>query len=70
MQGDNDIRVPKGEADQVVYILKSSGKTVDAHYYPNEGDGFTKRENHIDAIRRAVERFDLHLKKKNQTRRT
>jgi len=62
LQGDNDIRVPKEEAQQVVQILDSAGKTVDAHYYPNEGHGFVKRENQIDAIRRTIDWFDKHLK--------
>src|SRR5215470_2697256 len=62
LQGDNDPRVPKEEAEQVVSILKADGKTVDAHYYPNEGHGFEKRENQIDAIRRSVEWFDKYLK--------
>jgi dipeptidyl aminopeptidase/acylaminoacyl peptidase len=62
LQGDNDPRVPKEEAEQVVSILKADGKTVDAHYYPNEGHGFEKRENRIDAIRRSVEWFDKYLK--------
>ena len=62
LQGDNDIRVPKEEAEQVVSILKENGKTVDAHYYPNEGHGFSKRENQIDAIRRTIDWFDRYLK--------
>lgn len=62
LQGDNDPRVPKEEAVQVVDLLKKDGKTVDAHYYPNEGHGFEKRENRIDAIRRMVDWFDKHLK--------
>jgi Tol biopolymer transport system component/dienelactone hydrolase len=62
LQGDNDPRVPKEEAEQVVDLLKKDGKTVDAHYYPNEGHGFEKRENQIDAIRRTVEWFDRYLK--------
>ena len=62
LQGDNDIRVPKEEAEQVVKILQDSGKTVDAHYYPNEGHGFAKRENQIDAIRRTIDWFDRYLK--------
>ncbi|MGH9748034.1 MAG: S9 family peptidase [Candidatus Acidiferrales bacterium] len=65
LQGENDIRVPKEEAEQVVQILKDSGKTVDAHFYPAEGHGFAKRENQIDAIRRTVEWFDRYLKDKN-----
>ena len=44
LQGENDIRVPKEEAEQVVMILKSAGKTVDGHYYPNEGHDFAKRQ--------------------------
>ncbi len=62
LQGDNDIRVPKEEAEQVVKILQDEGKTVDAHYYPNEGHGFAKRENQVDAIRRTIEWFDRYLK--------
>jgi dipeptidyl aminopeptidase/acylaminoacyl peptidase len=62
LQGDNDPRVPKEEAEQVVDILKKDGKTVDAHYYSNEGHGFSKRENQIDSIRRTVEWFDKYLK--------
>jgi len=64
LQGDNDPRVPKEEAQQVVDILKKEGRTVDAHYYPNEGHGFVKRENQIDAIRRTIDWFDEHLKGK------
>ncbi len=62
LQGDNDIRVPKEEAEQVVSILKQEGRTVAAHYYPNEGHGFAKRENQIDAMRRTIEWFDRYLK--------
>jgi len=62
LQGNNDPRVPKEEAEQVVESLKKDGKTVDAHYYPNEGHGFEKRENQIDSIRRTVEWFDKYLK--------
>lgn len=64
LQGDNDIRVPKEEAEQVVSILKEAGKNVEAHYYPAEGHGFAKRENEVDAIRRTVAWFDRYLKNK------
>ena len=62
LQGNNDPRVAKEEADQVVELLKKDGKTVDAKYYPNEGHGFEKRENQIDSIKRTVEWFDRYLK--------
>ena len=62
LQGANDIRDPKEEAEQAENILKKEGKTVDAHYYPDEGHGFAKRENQIDAMQRTVEWFDRYLK--------
>ena len=61
LQGDNDPRVPKEEAQQVVDILKKEGRVVDVHYYPNEGHGFVKRENQIDSIRRTIAWFDRYL---------
>ena len=62
LQGENDIRVPKEESDQVVSILKQQGGTVAAHYYPQEGHGFSKRENQIDALKRTVDWFDKYMK--------
>jgi dipeptidyl aminopeptidase/acylaminoacyl peptidase len=62
LQGENDIRVPKEQSDQVVSILKQSGHTVEVHYYPQEGHGFAKRENQIDALKRTVEWFEKYMK--------
>jgi dipeptidyl aminopeptidase/acylaminoacyl peptidase len=61
LQGANDIRDPKEEAEQAETILKQEGKVVDAHYYPDEGHGFAKRENQIDAMERTVAWFDRYL---------
>ncbi|HET9742704.1 MAG TPA: S9 family peptidase [Terriglobales bacterium] len=61
LQGENDPRVPKEEAEQVVDILKKEGRTVDVHYYPNEGHGFAKREDQIDAMKRTLDWFDKYL---------
>jgi dipeptidyl aminopeptidase/acylaminoacyl peptidase len=62
LQGANDIRDPSEEAEQAVTLLKQAGKVVDAHYYPDEGHGFAKRENQIDALKRTVDWFDRYLK--------
>ncbi len=62
LQGDNDMRVPRTQAEQVVTLLKVDGRTVDAHFYANEGHGFVKRENQIDALTRLVNWFDTYLK--------
>ena len=64
LQGANDIRDPKEEAEQAETILKQEGKIVDAHYYPDEGHGFAKRENQIDAMERTVAWFERYLKGK------
>ena len=64
LQGENDIRVPRGQAAEVVETLKSVGATVDVHYYPEEGHGFVKRENQIDSVQRTVDWFDKYLKGK------
>ena len=65
LQGNNDPRVPKEEAQQVVDLLKADGKVVDVTYYPNEGHGFVKRENQIDAITRSIEWLDRYLNNKS-----
>jgi putative endopeptidase len=62
LQGENDIRVPKVEAEQIVAVLKAAGGTVEVHYYPEEGHEFHKRETQIDALERTVSWFDRYLK--------
>jgi dipeptidyl aminopeptidase/acylaminoacyl peptidase len=61
LQGDNDIRVPREEAENVVGILKAEGRTVDAVYYPEEGHGFVKREHQRDELTRSVEWLQKYL---------
>lgn len=64
IQGANDPSVPKDEAEQAETILRKEGKIVEAHYYADEGHGFFKRENQIDALERTVQWFDRYLKNK------
>jgi dipeptidyl aminopeptidase/acylaminoacyl peptidase len=61
LQGDNDIRVPREEAEQVVAILKAEGRTVDAVYYPEEGHGFVKREHQRDELTRSIAWLQKYL---------
>jgi dipeptidyl aminopeptidase/acylaminoacyl peptidase len=61
LQGENDIRVPREEAEQVVGILKAEGRTVDAVYYPEEGHGFVKREHQRDELTRSVAWLQKYL---------
>jgi dipeptidyl aminopeptidase/acylaminoacyl peptidase len=49
IQGARDPRVPKDEADQIVDKLRSRDVDVQYIVYPDEGHGFTNRDNEIDA---------------------
>lgn len=62
IQGENDIRVPKGQAQEVHDLLKAKGNIVETIYYPGEGHGFQKRENQLDSLRRTIGWFDKYLK--------
>ena len=62
LQGENDVRVPKGQTDEVVKLIKARGGVVEAVYYPGEGHGYTKLENQEDARRRTLEWFEKYLK--------
>ena len=62
LQGENDPRVPRGEAEQVVKALRDGRKVHDYHVYPGEGHGFRVTENRIDSLRRALDWFERHLR--------
>ena len=62
LQGANDPRVPRSEAEQVVALLREGRATFDYHVYPDEGHGFRKVEHRVDMLRRATDWFDKHLK--------
>jgi dipeptidyl aminopeptidase/acylaminoacyl peptidase len=66
LQGENDVRVPKAQAEAAFGALTKAGKNVSVHFYPGEGHGFMKRENQIDAIERMIAWFDLYLKKSHK----
>jgi dipeptidyl aminopeptidase/acylaminoacyl peptidase len=63
LQGDDDARVTKDQAQNVVDVMKANGRTVEAHFYPGEGHGFFKREDQIDALERTVAWLEKYLKK-------
>ena len=63
LQGENDPRVPRSEAEQVVKALRDGGKPHEYHVYPGEGHGFRTTENRIDALSRALDWFDRHLRR-------
>ena len=62
LQGEKDIRDPKEEAERAFVTLREKGNVVEVHYYPDEGHGFAKRENQIDALRRTIAWFERYLR--------
>ena len=43
LQGENDIRVPREQAQQVTDAIKADGGVAEVIFYPAEGHGFAKR---------------------------
>ena len=50
--GGNDVRDPRGEAEQVAAAIKKNGGIVQLKIYENEGHQFSRIENQIDAYQR------------------
>lgn len=61
VQGANDPRVPRAESEQVVERLRALGVEVQYELFPDEGHGFTKRENQAKAFSTAGEFLVRHL---------
>lgn len=55
LAGGNDPRCPKTEAEQVASAIKKRKGVVEFKVYENEGHGFAKVENQIDAFTRIAE---------------
>ena len=61
LAGGHDPRCPKSEAQQVVDAIKKRGGTVDYKIYENEGHGFARVENQIDAYQRVADFLLAHV---------
>jgi dipeptidyl aminopeptidase/acylaminoacyl peptidase len=61
LAGGNDPRCPKSEALQVVDAVKKRGGVVEYKVYENEGHGFSKVENQIDAYKRVADFLKAHV---------
>jgi len=61
LAGGNDPRCPKSEAEQVATAIKARGGKAQLKVYNNEGHGFARVENNIDAYRRVSEFLKSHV---------
>ncbi len=62
IHGENDPRVPVGEARQMAEAIAARGGIVDTLIFPDEGHGVAKRPNMLIQYRRMVDFFKEHLK--------
>jgi dipeptidyl aminopeptidase/acylaminoacyl peptidase len=61
LAGGNDPRCPKTEAEQVVAAVKKRGGVAEYKVYENEGHGFARVENQIDAYKRVADFLKAHV---------
>jgi dipeptidyl aminopeptidase/acylaminoacyl peptidase len=61
LAGGNDPRCPKSEAQQVMDAVKKRGGVVEYKVYENEGHGFARVENQIDAYKRVADFLQAHV---------
>jgi dipeptidyl aminopeptidase/acylaminoacyl peptidase len=62
VQGANDPRVLQVESDEIVAAVRANGIPVEYVLFPDEGHGFTKRENRIEASEAYLSFLDTHLR--------
>ena len=61
LAGGHDPRCPQEEAQQVVAAIRKRGAVVEYKFYENEGHGFARVENQIDAYKRAADFLKAHV---------
>ncbi|WP_020653227.1 S9 family peptidase [Massilia niastensis] len=62
IQGANDPRVIKPESDEIVEAARKNQVEVEYVVFPDEGHGFSKKKNQIEANARILAFLDKHLK--------
>ena len=63
LQGANDVRVLKEESDEIVAAVRDNGVPVEYVVFDDEGHGFRKRANEIEAYEKILKFLDRHLAK-------
>ncbi len=66
LQGSQDPRVLQVESDEIVAGVRKNGVPVEYVLFEDEGHGFVKKKNQIEAYSRILKFLDVHLKKENE----
>lgn len=62
LQGSQDPRVLKAESDEIVEGVRKNGVPVEYVLFEDEGHGFVKKENQIEAYEKTLEFLNKYLK--------
>ncbi|WP_299766547.1 S9 family peptidase [uncultured Dokdonia sp.] len=62
LQGAQDPRVLQVESDEIVEGVRKNGVPVEYVLFEDEGHGFVKKENQIEASKKVIEFLDQYLK--------
>ena len=62
LQGAQDPRVLQVESDEIVAGVRANGVPVEYVLFEDEGHGFVKKENQIEAYSKVLEFLEVHLK--------
>ena len=62
VQGANDPRVLQAESDEIVAAVRANGVPVEYLLFSDEGHGFQKKQNRIDASEAYLRFLDTHLR--------
>jgi dipeptidyl aminopeptidase/acylaminoacyl peptidase len=66
LQGSKDPRVLQVESDEIVAGVRKNGVPVEYVLFEDEGHGFIKKENQIEAYSKILMFLDTYLKKENK----
>ncbi|HSP40238.1 MAG TPA: alpha/beta fold hydrolase [Gillisia sp.] len=66
LQGAQDPRVLQIESDEIVENVRKNGVPVEYVLFEDEGHGFVKKENQIEAYERTLKFLDTYLKGKKE----
>ena len=67
LQGSKDPRVLQVESDEIVAGVRKNGVPVEYVLFEDEGHGFVKKKNQIEAYSKVLEFLDVYLKKDKGT---
>jgi dipeptidyl aminopeptidase/acylaminoacyl peptidase len=67
LQGSQDPRVLQVESDEIVAGVRKNGVPVEYVLFEDEGHGFVKKENQIEAYSKVLEFLDVYLKEDKRT---